>query len=95
MVNVLFNTSADKLVAFPLLPVGLLTSEKVTIRLQMSVYVEKSQEDMCRGFPPSPTNAKLSNMALLHLFSIYRSPLSGLGIAGADFSAAYEQLDQI
>ena len=33
----------------------------------------------------SHTNAKLADMALLHLFSMYHSPLSGRGIAGGEF----------
>lgn len=67
----------------------------------MSVRVEKSRDGASRGFQPSRrepshTNAKLSNMALLHLFPIYHSPLCGPGIcrAGEGISTAYEKLDQ-
>lgn len=37
-------------------------------RNRLSFYVEKSGNDMCGGFSMIHTNAKLSNVALLHLF---------------------------
>lgn len=61
-VNVLFNTRADKLVAFALPQVGVWGEEQIVF------YVEKSQDGMCWGFSMNHTNAKLSNVALLHLF---------------------------
>ena len=67
---------------WPLLSFGL--DRNLSEGNRLFVYVEKSQDDTCGGFQPSlgkpsHTNAKLSNMALLHLFSVYRSPPSGLG----------------
>lgn len=59
------------------------------IRWSMSVYAEKSQSDVCHGFQRKLiyTNAKLSNMALLHLFFIYHCHLNGLDIAGGGFQS--------
>lgn len=60
----------------------------------MSVYVEKSHDDTCCGFQPGHTNAKLSKMALLHLFSVYHSSFCGPGITGGAFQCCIVKLDQ-
>lgn len=58
------------------------------------MHVENGRDDTCGGFQsslrkPSHTNAKLSNMALLHLFSMYHSPVCGPGIAGGGISVLH------
>lgn len=68
MVNVLFNTRADKLVTFALLLVGL--CQILNVCVYIYICIRKSQDDKRQRFEPSlptHTNAKLSKYGSIAL----------------------------